>query len=79
MWEQQAKKATLHYKGVQQFYHNPYHSTKINIVNKLRTISRKLEVFLDEKTCSDIDLGVSLYPSQKKTSPNNKKYYLKSR
>ena len=39
----------VYYKGVGQFYHNPFHSTKINIVNKLQTISRKLGVFLDEE------------------------------
>ena len=37
------------YKGVRQFYHTRYHATKINIVNKLRTVSRKLEVFLGEE------------------------------
>ena len=38
-----------YYKGVRQFYHNPYHSTKIKIVNKLPAISRKPGVFLDEE------------------------------
>ena len=38
-----------HYKGVRQFYHTRYHATKINIVNKLRTVSRELEVFLGEE------------------------------
>ena len=42
---------SVYYKGVRQFYHNPYHSTKINIVKKLRTISTKLGVFLDEDCC----------------------------
>ena len=43
--------ADQYYKGVRQFYHTRYHATKINIgvVNKLRTVSRKLEVFLGEE------------------------------
>ena len=61
---------TVYYKGVRQFYHTQYHCTKIKIVNKLRTIPRKLEVFLgEENMLRYIDLRVSLYPSWEKTYP----------
>ena len=57
----------VYYKGVRQFYH---HSTKINIVNKLRTISRNLEVFLDEENMLRYRLMGE--PSREKTSPPQK-------
>ena len=51
---------SVYYKGVRQFYHTRYHSTKIKIVNKLRTISRKLEVFLGEENMLEVGVRYRL-------------------
>ena len=68
----------VYYKGVRQFYHTRYHCTKIKIVNKLRTIPRKLGVFLGEENMLRYRLkGESISVTGKNLPPQ--KNYLKSR